>query len=172
VFSTKDVITLARYSTPPGTFVDLSPVHLLSTASLASLAGDGSPYDVRRFRPNVLVDAAGDFPESAWVGGRLTVGTVVLDVAIPTIRCVVPTRPQPGIELDRAITRQLAERTNRFLGVYADVATAGVVRVGDVVRVKAPTPPNVLRRMGSTVNKAVTRQAQRLLEATVLRDKG
>ena len=69
VFSTKDVITLARYSTPPGTFVDLSPVHLLSTASLASLAGDGSPYDVRRFRPNVLVDATGDFPESAWVGG-------------------------------------------------------------------------------------------------------
>jgi uncharacterized protein YcbX len=171
VFSTKDVITLARYSTPPGTFVDLSPVHLLSTASLASLSGDGSPHDVRRFRPNVLVDATGDFPESAWVGGRLTIGTAVLDVAIPTIRCVVPTRPQPGIELDRGITRQLAERTNRFLGVYADVATAGVVRVGDVVRVERPTPPNAVRRMGSAANKAMMRQAQRLLEATVLREK-
>jgi hypothetical protein len=95
-----------------------------------------------------LVDATGDFPESAWVGGRLTIGTAVLDVAIPTIRCVVPTRPQPGIELDRRITRQLAERTNRFLGVYADVATAGVVRVGDVVRVDPPTPrPSAMRRI-------------------------
>src|SRR5215217_6591310 len=47
----------ARYTTPPGTFVDLSPVHVLSTASLQSLAADGTPFDVRRFRPNVLVDA-------------------------------------------------------------------------------------------------------------------
>ena len=55
VFSTKQVLTLARFSTPPGTFVDLSPVHVISTTSLASLACDGTPYDVRRFRPNVLV---------------------------------------------------------------------------------------------------------------------
>jgi hypothetical protein len=92
-------------------------------------------------------------------------------VAIPTIRCVVPTRPQPGIELDRGITRQLAERTDRFLGVYADVATAGVVRVGDVVRVERLVPPNAVRRMGFAANKAVMRQAQRLLEATVSRVK-
>jgi uncharacterized protein YcbX len=172
VFSTKDVITLARHSTPPGSFVDLSPVHLLSRASLCALSPDGTPYDARRFRPNVLVDVAEpdrDFPESDWVGGTLAIGTAVLDVAIPTIRCVVPTRPQPGIELDRGITRQLAERTDRFLGVYADVATPGVVRVGDVVRVRLPSPPNALHRMGSVANKAVMRRVQKLLEATVLR---
>jgi uncharacterized protein len=56
VFSTRDIITLARFSTPPRTFVDLSPVHLLSTASLCALSPDGTPYDVRRFRPIVLVD--------------------------------------------------------------------------------------------------------------------
>ena len=78
VFTTKQIITLARFSTPPGTFVDLSPVHLLSTASLASLAADGDPYDVRRFRPNVLVDV--DEPDSgvsrrpAWVGGDVDIG--------------------------------------------------------------------------------------------------
>jgi uncharacterized protein YcbX len=175
VFSTKDVVTLARHSTPPGSFVDLSPVHLLSKASLRSLSPDGTPYDARRFRPNVLVDVTEpdrDFPESAWAGGTLAIGTAVLDVTIPTIRCVVPTRPQPGIELDRAITRQLAERTDRFLGVYADVARPGVVRVGDAVRVEPPAAPNALRRMGSAANKSVMRRVQRLLENTVLRERG
>src|SRR6478735_3479376 len=79
VFSPKQIRTLARYATSPGTFVDVSPVHVLSTASLATLSADGVPYDVRRFRPNVLValdtvtcdlGAKGDgYPEAAWVGG-------------------------------------------------------------------------------------------------------
>ena len=175
VFSTRDIVTLARFSTPPGTFVDLSPVHLLSTASLAALSPDGTPYDVRRFRPNVLVDVdppGSEFPESGWVGGELRMGTVVLDVAIPTIRCVVPTRPQPDVELDRGITRQLLERTNRFLGVYADVGTAGVVSVGDEVHVRLPTPPGPLKRAMTAAEKSATRGVQRLLEATVLRERG
>jgi uncharacterized protein YcbX len=174
VFSTKQMLTLARFSTPPGIFADLSPVHVLSTTSLASLSADGTPYDVRRFRPNVLVtlDDPGEFPESAWVGGDVTVGPVVLHVTNPTIRCVVPTRPQPGVELDRGLTRRLAERTDRFLGVYADVTTPGVVRVGDPIRVREPAAPNAIQRAATATNKAVMRQLQRVLEATVLRDKG
>lgn len=179
VFSTKDIITLARFATPPGTFVDLSPVHLLSTASLRNLAADGKPYDVRRFRPNVLIDvgdgideAGQEFPESAWAGGELSIGSARLHVTIPTIRCVVPTRPQPGIELDKGITRQLAERTNRFLGVYADVSTPGVLGVGDEVRVDHGKPPNVFQRAATAVNKSATRGVQRVLEVTVLREKG
>ncbi|MCV7422576.1 MOSC domain-containing protein [Mycobacterium yunnanensis] len=175
VFSTKDIITLARFSTPPGTFVDLAPVHVLSTASLASLAGGDAPHDVRRFRPNVLVDvgtADEDFPETSWVGGDVQIGSAALHVTIPTIRCVVATRPQPGLERDGRITRQLAERTNRFLGVYADVTRPGVIRVGDVVTVRSGRPPSAAQRVLSAVEKAATRQVQRVLEATVLREKG
>lgn len=174
VFSTKDIVTLARFSTPPGAFHDLSPVHLMTTASLRDLAPDGADYDVRRFRPNILVDvgeAEQEFPESAWVGGELSVGSARLHVTIPTIRCVVPTRPQPEIELDRGITRQLADRTNRFLGVYSDVSTPGVVAVGDHVAVRLAKPPSAIQRAAAAVNKSATRGVQRLLEATVLREK-
>ncbi|MEU0498209.1 MOSC N-terminal beta barrel domain-containing protein [Mycobacterium sp. NPDC006124] len=174
VFSTKDIVTLARFSTPPGTFVDLAPVHVLSTSSLASLAGDDAPHDVRRFRPNVLVDAGlsdADYPEAAWVGGDIEIGSAALHVTIPTIRCVVATRPQRGLDRDGRITRQLAERTNRFLGVYADVTRPGLVRVGDVVSVRPGRPPTAGHRAWSAVEKAATRQVQRLLEATVLREK-
>ncbi|MEW5808242.1 MAG: MOSC N-terminal beta barrel domain-containing protein [Actinomycetota bacterium] len=171
VFTTRQMITLARYSTPPGTFVDLSPVHVLSTASLRSLSEGDTPYDVRRFRPNVLVDldSPDPFPESAWVGGEVHLGTVVLAVTNPTIRCVVGTRPQPGLEKDLSVTRRLAEMTNRFLGIYADVVTAGTVRVGDDVTVYLPPPPNVVERTAAAVGKSATRRLQKLLEATVLR---
>lgn len=175
VFTPKQVLTLARFATPPGTFVDLAAVHLMSSTSLASLAPAGAPYDVRRFRPNVLVDvdrADAEYPEAAWVGGDVTIGSAVLHVTIPTIRCVVPTRPQPGVELDRAITRRLAERTDRFLGVYADVTTPGVLRVGDVVSVRRARPPSAGRRAASAAGRTAMRQVQRLLEATVLREKG
>ncbi len=175
VFTTKQILTLARFATPPGTFVDLGPVHLLSTTSLASLAGGAEPYDVRRFRPNVLVavEAPGDeFPEAAWVGGEVEIGSARLHVTIPTIRCVVPTRPQPDLELDRGLTRRLVDRTDRFLGVYADVTEPGTIRIGDPVSVRLATPPNRVQRAVTAVNKAALRQVQRVLEATVLREKG
>lgn len=174
VFSTKDIITLARFSTPPGSFHDLSPVHLMSTASLRQLSPDGVPYDVRRFRPNVLVDVADDgleFPESSWVGGELSVGTARLQVTIPTIRCVVPTRPQPEIELDKSITRALAQRTDRFLGVYADVSAPGLLSVGDPVGVHMGKTPNAFQRTATVLTRSATRGVQRLLEATVLRER-
>jgi uncharacterized protein YcbX len=174
VFTTRQVLTLARYSTPPGTFVDLGPVHLVSTNSLAALA-DGQPYDVRRFRPNLLVtveDADSGFPEADWTGATLQIGTSRLSVTIPTIRCAVPTRPQPGVDTDRALGRRLSERTNRFLGVYLDVATPGTVHVGDVVTVARPAPPGRLARAAGAAGRTAKRSLQRVLETTVLRGQG
>ncbi|TPG29683.1 MOSC domain-containing protein [Mycolicibacterium hodleri] len=175
VFTTKQILTLARFSTPPGTFVDLGPVHLMSSTSLASLSESGEPYDVRRFRPNVLVEVDQpdtEFPEAAWVGGDVEIGSAAMHVTIPTIRCVVPTRPQPGLDLDRGLTRQLVDRTERFLGVYADVTRPGLLRVGDVVSITPAASPSAVRRALTAVEKAATRRVQSLLEATVLREKG
>lgn len=172
IFSLREVATLARFSTPPGTFVDLSPVHLLSTTSLASLSTDGTGFDPRRFRPNVLLEIDGvttQFPESEWAGARLDIGAATLRVSGRTIRCAMPTRPQPGIEADRSITRLLSERTDRFLGVYADVAQPGTVRTGDRVEVHVTEPPGALRRGAGTLSRRIQRGVQNVVEATVLR---
>jgi uncharacterized protein YcbX len=132
-----DVVNLARYSTPPGMFVDLAPVHVLSQTSLATIGAEiGSDVDVRRFRPNVVLalDNPDDgLPESHWTGARLMLGGVVLDVLMPTIRCVVPSRAQPGFEVDRRITKAVATRAERCLGVYCSVDAGGAVKVGDDV---------------------------------------
>ena len=125
---------------PPGTFVDLAPVHLLSTASLraaAALHPDGT-WDPARFRPSILVDAPGDgFVEDDWVGRRLRLGTVELEVSMPTIRCALPTRAQRDLPRDLDVVKTLNREHDGNLGVYATVVTPGTVAVGDEVSVGA-----------------------------------
>jgi uncharacterized protein len=140
MFGLSDMVNFARYSTPPGMFVDLAPVHVLSQTSLATIGAEiGSDLDVRRFRPNVLLaldDPHDGLPESHWTGGRVVLGEAVLDGMMPTVRCVVPSRAQPGFEVDRRITKAVAVRAQRCLGVYCGVDSGGMVRVGDEVALR------------------------------------
>lgn len=127
-----------EWQTPPGNFLDLAPVHFLTTASLAAAelnypAGDWNPH---RFRPTLLIDAEGDdFIENGWTGRGLVIGDVVLDVLMPTIRCTMTTKAQPqfGITRDVDIFKSLKFANSQNLGAYANVRTPGVVRVGDPV---------------------------------------
>lgn len=118
----------AGFSGPPGRFVDGWPLHLVTTATLA---GD----DERRYRPNVVVAAAGEpFLEDGWVGAGLAVGGARLDVRKRCGRCVMVTRAQPGVPEDRSRLRRLGSRDLR-LGVYLRIARPAVVREADEVRV-------------------------------------
>jgi uncharacterized protein len=136
-----DLLTLARYSTPPGMFADLAPLHLITETSVATIAAElGGSLDVRRFRPNVVIRLAaaeGDLPEAEWPGSSLWVGDARLTVRMQTLRCVVPSRAHAGLGVDRRITSAVAGRARRCLGVYADVSDTGAVRVGDVIEVGA-----------------------------------
>ena len=124
---------------PAGTFLDLAAVHVLTTGSIARCAeaAPGTEWDVRRFRPNVLVDLDdGGFPEDAWVGHRVRLGPVVIDVQMQTVRCAMPLRAQPGgIERDVNVFRTMRDVHNNHLGVYCAVVEPGTVRVGDPVEV-------------------------------------
>ncbi|MEX2292983.1 MAG: MOSC N-terminal beta barrel domain-containing protein [Acidimicrobiales bacterium] len=119
---------------PQGTWLDLADVHWLTTASLAAasaLAPDGS-WDVRRFRPTALIetDAAG-WPEDAWTS--IAVGAVESDVFMPTPRCTMPSRAQPGLDRDLTIGTTLRDRHDNNLGVYASITLGGRVSIGDTV---------------------------------------
>jgi len=142
MFRVTDLTLLGRYSTPPGMFVDLAPVHVMTRTSLDTIGaelGSDSQVDARRFRPNILLtleNPEDGLPESQWTGGRLSLGGAVLAVTMPTIRCVVPSRAQPGIEVDRRITKAVARRAGRCLGTYCWVNVGGTVSVGDEATLK------------------------------------
>jgi uncharacterized protein YcbX len=128
------------FEAPPFAFVDLAPVHLLTTASLAAVApfhAEGR-FDPRRFRPNLLIDSGTrrGFPEDALAGRLLAVGeTARLRVFMPTIRCAMTTAAQEELARDPAILRTIVERHEGNLGAYATVEAPGEVRLGDRVAV-------------------------------------
>jgi uncharacterized protein YcbX len=127
---------LVEYESPPGTYFDAFPVHLLSDRSLETLAllAPGSAFDVRRFRPNLVVaveaHVQGDFPEQNWLGRKLQVGKVELDITMPAPRCVMVTRDFADLPTDRQVLRTIVHHANQNIGVYANVLRPGMFNVG------------------------------------------
>jgi len=107
---------------PQGTWLDVADAHLVTTASL----GD---WDVRRFRPTALI--ASDEPEDAWK--TVALGSVEVAVFMPTPRCSMPSRAQPGIERDKTVGTTIRDERANNLGVYCSVTRAGTIAVGDPV---------------------------------------
>lgn len=129
---------VSEYPCPPGTFLDVAHVHLLTTASLAAAAAldPRASWDKRRFRPTVLVEDAGEgWVEDGWTGRAVRLGTAVVGVFMPTGRCAMVAKGQPGLAADPRPVRALARHHGFTIGVYADVVTPGVVAVGDDVTV-------------------------------------
>ena len=136
VDATDDNSPIVDLPCPPGTFFDALPVHLLSTASLRAMEQKhaSGEWDVRRFRPTMLVDAEGDgFPEDEWIGSAVRVGEAELMVVAPTVRCVMTTRAQPGLERDLDIVKAVNRDHESNLGIYAVVTRPGRVATGDAV---------------------------------------
>jgi uncharacterized protein len=117
---------------------DDHPVTLMSDGSLAAVseALDGVVVDPRRFRMTIAIDGAHAWEEDGWAGREVAIGSATLRVAVPTERCVVTTRDPDDGHGDLPILRALAHLRGRrdvAFGVWCDVATPGVVRVGDAV---------------------------------------
>jgi uncharacterized protein YcbX len=106
---------------------DTMPLSLLTTASLAGLR---EGLDPRRFRPNILVEGAG---EDDCVGRVLTIGGMRMRVDQPDERCVVVNVDPETTERDASILREIAQSRGSRFGVYGSVVTPGRVAVGDAV---------------------------------------
>lgn len=127
-----------EFTSPPGTYFDAFPVHLLTTASLAALARiePEAAWDARRFRPNFLVETSAGVEgliESGWVGRRLRVGELTLRCEMPAPRCSMTIQAQADIPKDPRVLRAIVKRAGQNFGMYANVESAGRVRVGDEV---------------------------------------
>lgn len=125
-----------EFYTSEGSFMDAAAVHILTTASLAAMRADhpANQWDVRRFRPTLVVDAGGEgHVEDAWVGSSLRIGAVGVTVVSQTIRCGMPGRGQPGLAVDGEVVRILKQDRRQLLGVYTTVDNAGEISEGDAV---------------------------------------
>ncbi len=128
----------------PGDFFDFCAIHLLTANSVAEL-GRLEPdiaFDVRRFRPNIVVEVPDEsgFVENGWKSIR--VGELELNVLMPVPRCVMTTLGQDELAKDSGVLRATA-RHNMIeagplgpmpcAGVYAAVESGASISVGDAV---------------------------------------
>lgn len=118
-----------------GPFFDAYPLLLMTTRSLASIAAAApeSCIDVRRFRPNILIesDEPGAFPEQDWIGQRIRIGEARLKIQSTCIRCVMTTHGFSDVPNDPRVMRTLVKEAEGNLGVYATVEAPGRLARGD-----------------------------------------
>ena len=118
---------------------DAMPLSLITTQSVAALgAMVGAELDTQRFRPNLLIEAAGETPfrEEAWLGSVLRIGGMRMRVDQRDERCVIVNIDPVTTERDPAILRTLAREREACIGVYGSTVEPGSVAVGDPVVVE------------------------------------
>jgi uncharacterized protein YcbX len=140
----------------PGDAIDVHPVTIVSSASIAEVASHVrvATVDRRRFRMLVEVDGCDAHAEDEWIGREVALGSAVVRPVGPVPRCVVTTHdPDTGrrnVDMLRTILRYRGARAGDDLdtpvdhlpdggkvvfGVYATVIVPGRVTVGDAVSV-------------------------------------
>jgi len=120
---------------------DTAPLSLLTTRAVANIAAEvGSPLDIQRFRPNLVVEVYDDipdrFPEDGWIGTVVRVGDAVVRVDQRDRRCVMVNVDPTTTGIDGTVLRTIAHEREGYLGVYGNVVTPGRVAVGDPVELE------------------------------------
>lgn len=129
---------VAAFVAAPGAFFLVTPLHLVTSATLAHLRAlnPAADWDLRRFRPNIVIDTLPELAglaEQAWIGRRLKLGAVEIDCVGTTPRCGAITRAQADFGADTSVLRTVVREAAQNVGVYGTTATPGEVRVGDEV---------------------------------------
>ena len=115
---------------------DIAPLSLITTQTVGGLAElVDKQLTTKRFRPNLLVEAAGDagFQEDGWVGSVLSIGDMQMRVDQRDERCVMINVDPETTERDPAVLKAAARERETCVGVYGTTVKPGRVAVGDPV---------------------------------------
>ena len=169
MFPVRKLAEISRYATPLGSYVDAYPVHLLTEQSLHAMSAlaPASEFDVRRFRPTILIDSPGNAgqPELSWCGGIVRGPHIALAPLIPTVRCVMPSHEQADLQRDPAVSRTIAAHARRCLGVYGNVVAPGRIAEDDTLHLEAGDShtPTAVAAASSVLKRAVMRAVSAVL---------
>ena len=121
------------------------PATLVSDGSLDALGavlGVGD-VDARRFRMLIELEGGAAHVEDTWIGGRIALGGTVLQISAPVPRCAMTTHDPETGERDLDTLHAIKEYRGQvdgkdlMFGVWGEVETPGIIRLGDEVRILA-----------------------------------
>jgi uncharacterized protein YcbX len=115
-------------------YPDREAVHisLVSQATINDLSDlAGQTVDVRRFRPNIVLEGVPAWGEFDWVGQEIQIGTARIAVTARINRCLnIQVNPETG-EQDIALLSLLQKHFKHTqTGVVAKIMTSGSVAIG------------------------------------------
>jgi uncharacterized protein YcbX len=115
-------------------------VSVISLQTVAAVGREGGvSLDVRRFRPNVVLetDDAEPFREGGWIDGTLVFGgaepRVAVRVTANDVRCMMINLDPDSARQDARVLRAVVRRNGNLAGVYGAAVRTGTVHVGDEV---------------------------------------
>ena len=118
---------LARYDGPER--FDVLPLLVATDGAVASFG-----RDVRRLRPNIVIDGVDGMDEITWPGAELHIGNTVIALDSRRGRCPMTTVDPDTLAVDRAVLKDIITRFEGKLALNADVVRPGTIRIGDSVQ--------------------------------------
>jgi uncharacterized protein len=123
---------------------DEALVSAITLGTIRSIAREaGHDADVRRFRPNLVIDtkAALPFEEDGWVGKILEFGAdgvgPAISVTMRDKRCVMINLDPDTAVASPEVMKTVIRMNENHAGVYGTVVRTGELRVGQVVGLRA-----------------------------------
>ncbi|MBO3464435.1 MOSC domain-containing protein [Aetokthonos hydrillicola Thurmond2011] len=118
-------------------YPDREPAHIsiVSQATINHLSElAGQTVDVRRFRPNIVLEGVSAWEEFDWVGQEMQIGTARIAITARINRCLnIHVNPETG-EQDIALLSLLQKHFKHTqTGVVAKIITSGSMEIGDQI---------------------------------------
>jgi uncharacterized protein YcbX len=123
--------------TLPGTYYDVSTIHIVLASELEKLQNTlpDAAVDAMRFRPNIVLnDLDSPLQSAALVGVRMKAGTAVVIADSHAPRCAMTTHAQGNLPRAPQIMRALVRDWKHNFGLYASVLQGGQITMGDPVQ--------------------------------------
>lgn len=112
---------------------DILPLLVATDGMLAAVG-----YDLRRFRPNLVIGGVEGLSERQWERAQLRIGAVVIGMEDLRTRCIMTTFDPDSGQQDLGVLRRIRREFNGRLGLNSFVVTPGRISVGDAVELVQP----------------------------------
>jgi uncharacterized protein YcbX len=119
---------------PMGEQFDILPLLVATDGAVARFG-----RDVRRLRPNLLIDGVEGMDETTWEGAELTIGDAIIELDSLRGRCPMTTVDPDAITRDPEVLKDIGRRFGGKLALNAAVGRGGLIAVGDAVQLRRAT---------------------------------
>lgn len=122
---------------------DEAAISLISLATSHKVTNDaGKPSDIRRFRPNIVIDTqqSEPFTEDQWVGKTVVFGDIedspAVQLTLRDVRCAMINLNPDTAQSDPSVLKTVVQLNENCAGVYGTVIRLGALTVGQPVYLK------------------------------------